>query len=739
MMHTSPARVSRATVAAILTVAVSALLTVPTLQAAGQAASSTCPWMDASRSADERAAELVAAMTVDEKVSMLHSAESTFLTYYGSAGHVAAIPRLCVPDLVLNDAGSGVGDAQVNTTAFPVGIAQAASWDPALQRRFGEALGWESWHKGINVILAPGVNIARVPMNGRNFEYAGEDPYLAGQTAAAVIQGIQSQHVIATVKHYAANNQETERMTGSSEMDERTLHEIYLPAFETAVEQGHPGSVMCAYNKIDAVYACEHPDLLTGVLKNEFGFNGFVMSDWNATHSTAPAANAGLDMEMAAAQNGQYFGDALKAAVAAGEVPMARLDDMVRRITRAMFAVGLFDDPVPPEPQGYEAVVNTPGEAAVARQVAEEGTVLLKNEGGLLPLSGVGKRIALIGQAAGPHGAELVYQGGGSSHVPLQGYVPVVSPLEGITRRAAANASTVTYADGTVVADAVAAAAASDVAVVFANDHESEGVDRPDLGLDYGVCGAFECADAPVAQDDLIAAVAQANPNTIVVLNTGGPVRMPWLDKVKAVVEAWYPGQEGGNAIASVLFGDVNPSGKLPQTFPRAESDLPTRTPEQYPGVDGHVSYSERLQVGYRWFDAQGIAPLFAFGHGLSYTTFRYSPPSVSRTPDGALVTFTVTNSGKRAGAEVAQVYTSAPTTSGEPPKQLKGYRKVYLQPGETATVRVPLDARAFAHWDSTENTWVVDKGTYQVLVGSSSRDIRGSASIALGARTLAP
>ena len=722
-----------------LATAVAALLAVPTTPASSADVESQCPWMDVSKAPGQRASELVSAMTLEEKISLVHGAEPAMLEYYGAAGHVAAIPRLCLPDLVLNDAGAGVGDGQVNTTAFPVGIAQAASWDRSLQRRFGEALGWEAWHKGINVMLAPGVNIARVPMNGRNFEYAGEDPYLAGETAVEVIRGIQSQNVVATVKHLAANNQEIERMTGSSDIDERTLHEIYLPAFEAAVEVGDVGSVMCSYNKINGVYGCEHPELLTDVLKKQFGFAGFVMSDWNATHSTAPAANAGLDMEMAAVNNGQYFGDALKTAVLNGEVPTSRLDDMVTRVVYAMFSVGAFDNPAVPQPQGFEAVVNTPAQATIARKVAEAGTVLLKNNDHALPLTGVGKKIALIGQAAGPQGAELTYHGGGSSHVPMAGYVPVVSPLEGITRRAAANASTVVYADGTAIADAVAAAKVSDVAIVYANDHESEGVDRLDLGLGYGICGGFQCAEVPISQDELIEAVAQANPNTIVVLNTGGPVRMAWLGQVKAVVEAWYPGQEGGNAVASILFGDVNPSGKLPQTFPTSENDLPTQTSEQYPGVNGHVSYSERLQVGYRWFDAQGITPLFPFGHGLSYTTFRYSEPAVSRTSDGATVSFTMTNTGTRAGAEVAQVYVAAPASSAEPPKQLKGFQKVFLDPGQSTRVTIALDDRAFAHWDTSQHTWLVPKGTYSILVGSSSRDIRRQATLTLGRRTLAP
>jgi beta-glucosidase len=695
--------------------------------------------MDATQSPDQRAGELVGAMTLDQKLSMLHGAEPYMLAYYGTAGHVAAIPGLCVPDLVLNDAGAGVGDGQVNTTAFPAGIAQAAGWDPKVQQQFGAGLGWEAWHKGINVMLAPGVNIDRVPMNGRNFEYAGEDPYLAGQTGAAVIRGIQSQNVVATVKHFAANNQETDRMSVSADVDERTLHEIYLPAFETAVKQGKAGAVMCSYNQLNSVYACENPALLTDALKKKFGFSGFVMSDWGGTHSTVAAANAGLDMEMAGSNNGQYFGDPLKTAVISGQVSTTRLNDMVTRIVRSMFADGLFDHPAATEPNGFAAVVNTPAEATLARAIAEQGTVLLKNKDGLLPLDGQSKKIALIGQAAGAAGAEQAYGGGGSSHVPMTGAVPVVSPQQGITQRGAANGDSVVYADGTSVADAVAAAKAADVAIVYANDSEAEGTDRANLGLDYGTCALVACAQFPISQDQLIGAVAEANPNTIVVLNTGGPVRMPWLGQVKSVIEAWYPGQEDGNAAAAVLFGDVNPSGKLPETFPVSENDLPTQTTAQYPGVNGHASYSEALQVGYRWYDSQNIAPLFPFGHGLSYTTFSYSGLRVSRTASGASVTMTITNTGTRAGAEVAQVYLAAPAAAGEPPKQLKGYQKVFLNPGQAAPVTVPLDSRAFAQWDTTNHTWLITPGTYQILVGSSSHDIRVQSSLTMPAKTLAP
>ena len=640
------------------------------------------------------------------------------VTYYGTANVIPGNPRLCIPALVFNDAGAGIGDAQVNVTAFPDGIAQAASWDVAAQRAYGAALGWEAWHKGINVQLAPGVNIARVAENGRNFEYAGEDPYLAGQTGAAVIQGIQSQHVVATIKHYALNNQETNRMTVSSDADERTIQEIYLPAFETAVRQGGVGAAMCSYNRVNSVYACENPTLLNTYLKGQFGFTGWVMSDWAATHSTARAANAGLDQE----QNigpGTYFASALKSAVSAKQVPKARIDDMVLRILRSMFRIGLFDHPAPAEPQGFAAVVSTPDDIATARHVAEEGMVLLKNDRSVLPLGGSGKRIAIVGFPGGPVGANLYYQGGGSSHVPLGGVVPgVVSPFEGMLRRGLADGDLVTYADGTAVADAVAAAAASDVAVVFAGTSDTEGTDRTDLHLNTKQCVVVGCTPSLSNPDQLIAAVARANPHTVVVLNTGGPVLMPWLGSVQGVVEAWYPGQEDGNATAAVLFGDVNPSGKLPMTFPRSATDTPIKTVAQWPGVNGHATYSEKLLVGYRWYDAARVAPLFPFGFGLSYTSFRYSNLAVAP----GRVSFDVTNTGGRAGAEVSQVYVGDPAATGEPPKQLKGYAKTSLQAGETQRVTVSLDPHAFAYWSTATHNWAVMPGCYQIFVGDSSR-----------------
>jgi beta-glucosidase len=703
-------------------------------------AAPACPWMDAKKPTEQRAQELVKAMSIDDKIQMVHQPQPIW-SHYGAAGYIPGNPNLCIPDLVLNDAGQGVGDQEVNTTAFPSGIAQASSWDTTLQRQLGKAIGNEAWHKGINVQLAPDVNIARFPMNGRNSEAFGEDPYFAGQTGVAEIKGIQDNPVLATVKHYALNNHEVNRMTVSSDANQRTIHEIYTPAFEAAVKQGRTGSVMCSYNRINSVYACENGPMLNEILKNEFGFDGFVMSDWGGTHSTKAAALNGMDMEMDLGP-GKYFGDALKTAVQSGQVPPARLDDMVLRIVRPMFRVGIFEHPAAAQPAAFSANVETPEDVALARKVSEDGTVLLKNASNALPITGQGKRIAVIGQAASQQGAEQSYNTGGSAHIPEAGPHPhVVAPITGITQRATANGDVVTYTDGNSQADAIAAASTADVAIVFAGDGESEGVDRPDMTLSnakfcvIGGCAPYGSGN----QDEMIKAVAGANPNTVVVLTTGGPMLMPWLGQVKSVLQAWFPGQEEGNAIAALLFGDVNPSAKLPQTFPKSQADLPTKTQSQYPGVNDksgvpHAAYSEGLKVGYRWYDSQGIEPLFPFGFGLSYTSFSLSGLQVKAAgggATGATVSVAVKNTGSRAGAEVPQLYVGLPPSTGEPPKQLKGYRKVPLQAGESRTVTMTLGQRAFSYWGT--GGWTVAKGCYRIMVGSSSRDIAQQKVVSVG------
>ena len=726
--------------AALLAALVSVATALATQQPTTAKAATACPWMDAKKSPNERAQELVKAMSIDDEIQMVHQAQPVW-AHYGAAGYIPGNANLCIPDLVLNDAGQGVGDQEVNTTAFPSGIAQASSWDRPLQRQLGRAIGNEAWHKGINVQLAPNVNIARFPMNGRNSEAFGEDPYLAGQTAASWIKGIQDNPVIGEVKHYALNNHEVNRMTVSADADQRTIHEIYTPAFETAVKSGHVGSVMCSYNRINGVYACENGPMLNTILKGEFGFDGFVVSDWNGTHSTKAAALAGLDMEMGISP-GTYYADALKTAVQSGQVPKARLDDMVLRITRVMFRQGIFEHPAASQPAAFSANVETPEDVALARKVSEEGTVLLKNAGGTLPINGQAKRIAVIGQAASQQGAEESYNTGGSAHIPEAGPHPhVVAPITGITQRATASNDIVTYSDGSSQADAVAAASAADVAVVFVGDGESEGVDRPDMTLaNAKFCVLAGCQPyGPGNQDDLIKAVAAANPNTVVVLTTGGPMLMPWLGQVKSVLQAWFPGQEEGNAIAALLFGDVNPSGKLPQTFPKSQADLPIKTQTQYPGVNNnagvpHAKYTEGLKVGYRWFDSQGIEPLFPFGFGLSYTTFSLTGLHVKPAAGGATgarATFTVKNTGSRSGSEVAQLYVGMPNETGEPPRQLKGYSRVFLSPGQSRTVTLSLGKRDLSYWGT--GGWTVARGCYRIMLGSSSRDIAQQKVVSVG------
>ena len=567
-----------------------------------------------------------------------------------------------------------------------------------------------------------------------------------------MIRGIQSQHVIATVKHYALNDQETDRTTDSSDASERTMQEIDLPAFEAAVKAG-VGAVMCSYNRINSVYACQDPYTLHDVLDDQFGFSGFVMSDWGANHSTVASADAGMDMEMpgGVGTDPEYYGSTLQTAVEDGQVSTATLNEMVRRILYTMFRLGLFDH-VPAEgAQAAATPATNANSLAMATTVAEDGTVLLKNTGGALPLTGTGRRIAVIGPAANQAGATLAEQGYGSGHVPEFGYQPgVVSPLQAITTRAAQAEDVVTYADGDATADAVAAARTADAAVVFISDAEIEGADRPDLDAHYGTCSFLDfassnsCSYTPLDENALVSAVAAANPHTIVVIQSGGPIAMPWIDQVQGILENWFPGQVDGDAIAPILFGDVDPSGKLPVTFPVSLSDDPLQTAAQYPGVmepgdsvGPHSTYSEGLLVGYRWYEAKDITPLFPFGYGLSYTTFRMSGVTVARTSSGASVTFTITNTGSRAGADVAQVYVGDPPSVGEPPKRLEGFRRVSLAPGKSQTVTVPLGEMSFAHWDTSSSQWVVSAGSYQVMVGSSSSDIAGQGSVALPSTSL--
>ena len=671
----------------------------------GLAIAVTASAQNANNQFEKRARDIVRQMTLDEKIAELHGIRDDAQGIYR---FVPPVPRLKIPALRVTNGPAGAGPGgtraprpQAPATALPSPISLASSWDRALAKEYGVIEGAESKDLANGLLEAPDINITRVPQNGRTFEGFGEDPYLAGELSVANIEGIQSQGIIANVKHYVANNQETDRFVVNEDIDERTLREIYLPAFEASIRKGHSASLMCAYPKINGTFNCENDELLNKILKKEWGFQGFVTSDFGATHSTIPSAMAGLDLEM---PTGKYFGDDLKAAVESGKVPMAVIDEKLVRRFRTMMELGVFDNPPQPRP------IPEKEDGAKARAMAEQGMVLLKNSGNLLPL--IAERVKSIA-VIGPMAAHAVTGGGGSSHV-----VPLysVDPVEGMKNRAGTSVN-VTFSDGADLAQAASAAKSADVAIVMVGMVDTEGRDHPLVLGD--------------AQDNLVEAVAKANAHTVVVLKTGSAVLMPWIEQVPAVLEAWYPGEEDGNAVADVLFGTANPSGKLPISFPRALDDLAANTPAQYPGVDGVAHYSEGVFVGYRHFDAKNIAPLFPFGFGLSYTTFEFANLKVSsasvsaKHPGTVTVDADVRNTGKVAGAEVAQLYVAIPATAvPQPPRQLKGFEKVVLHPGQTAHVRFTLDARSFSYWDVKSHGWKVAPGAYTVYVGSSSRDL---------------
>ncbi len=828
------------------------------------------PGLEAAQPVARRVRDAMAAMTLDEKLDLVSSG-------------VAGIARLGIAPLAFIDGPNGVSRARPHVVAFPNAIVLAATFDRTLARAYGTALGAEVHGTGRTLVGAPTVNIVRTPKWGRAPETLGEDPFLAGQIAAAEILGIQSQHVISQVKHYAANNQEVGRFgnpIGSPGVNvvvsQRALHEIYLPAFRAAVRKGHVGSIMCAYNRLNGEYPCQSPAIL-GLLRTQFGFDGFIEPDAGlAVRDDVAAATAGVDnfqLGTLATSLGIPMKGTLTAALQAGRLTPARLDEMVAHILTPMFRVGVIDHP----PTGTaDAEVDTPAHLALATNLAAAGTVLLRNRDAVLPLAPQVRSIAVIGFDAGP-GTQIAENG---SAAVLPGR-PVITPLEGITARA--QGVQVTYAPGTLgvvplpvlpsdrlmpssaagpgllgtfysgtdfggvpvtirvdpsldfetdpgplakipgttassarwsgallppatgryrfsittsgvarlfldgqlvvsadtefwnggvispganpislhgVADlvggvavpivveystassiggaalhlgwqppdeelraaAVAAAQAADVAVVFVNDVSSEGMDRGSLAL-------------PGDQDALVDAVADANPRTIVVLHTAGPVLMPWLEKVAAVVEAWYPGQQTGAAIAAVLFGDLEPTGRLPITFPATELQGPATQPASYPGIGANVTYDEDLLVGYRYFDAMEEEPLFPFGHGLSFTEFALDGLRVRCLPGGrADATVEIANTGSRPGTAVVQLYLGFPMAAGEPPNQLKGFRRVPLQVGERRRVRLPIDAASFAIWDTDTAGWRVQPGTYAVRLGLSSRDLSLEATLTMRA-----
>jgi beta-glucosidase len=706
------------------------------------------PWMNRSLSADQRATLAVKAMTREEKLRWVFGYFGTEFAPKGtkppkgsipySAGFVPGNPRLGLPDLQETDAGLGVatqaGPTPRERTQLPSGLVTASTWDPQVAYAGGAMIGSEARLSGFNVMLAGGVNLMRDPRNGRNFEYAGEDPLLAGTMVGHAVKGIESNHVISTVKHYALNDQETGRNELDVHIDKAAARMSDLLAMQIALEQSDAGSVMCSYNRVFGQYACENDYLLNEVLKKDWGFKGYVMSDWGATHSTAFAANNGLDR-----QSGQefdkspYFGGALAEAIKTGRVSEARLDDMAMRIVRAMFAKGVVDNPV-----HQDGKIDFAKNGLVSRTTAEEGMVLLKNDNKTLPLAKSVKTIAIIGG----HADVGVLSGGGSSQVyPVGGMAvkglepkswpgPVVyhpsSPLRAI--QAQAPNAKVVYDDGTDPARAARVAAQADVALVFATQWVGESIDATSLAL-------------PDNQDKLIETVAGANAHTVVVLQNGGPVTMPWLNKTPAVLEAWYPGTSGGDAIARVLFGAVNPSGHLPATFPASEDQLPRhkvdgdpKQPEQQFTVD----YTEGAAIGYKWFDQKGLTPLFPFGHGLSYTTFSYSGLA-SQVKDGHVhVRFKVTNTGSVAGKDVPQVYVAPLGTKWEAPKRLAAWDKVNLQPGESKEVEVVVEPRILGMFDEKSKTWRIAKGKYKLVLADDAAGAHAtSVTVDLPATTL--
>ena len=692
------------------------------------------------QSALQRADALLKQMTLDEKLQLLVSRYPNNASPGGGAGYVEGVPRLHIPNINISDSGTGSGSNKQPSSTLPATIAVAASWDRQLAFDYAVQIARELRAQGFGMGLGGGTNLAREPRCGRNFEYLGEDPVLAGELLTQRTLGTQSQHVIASIKHFAGNEQETNRMGGNSTIDERTLRELYLLPFEIAVNKAHPGSVMCSYNRLNGEYGCENAYLLTDILKNEWQFPGFVQSDWGATHSTARAINAGLDEEEGSEPGPTWFNriDVLYA-LANHDITEARLDDMVRRKLYAMITTGLMDN----SPNGGEKI-DFAAATAFAQSAEEQSIVLLKNDGAQLPLSADKlKSIAVIGS----HADIAVGTGGGSGDTmdPVTSFlsdcgglrfgthagcdwwrtpwlkldVSIVKAVQELAPNAKVifggnkeQAEPFRAYSKPEIDEAVALAAKSDVAVVIVNQPAGE---------DFGDLPSLSLAN-PTNQDALVEAVATANAHTIVVLENGNPVLMPWRDKVAAIVEAWFPGQGGGRAIANVLFGKVNPSAKLPMTFPERNEDIPTW------GKDGTMAkdpvYTEKLNIGYRWYDARKIKPMFEFGYGLSYTHFGYSNLSVNTAVDNTLtVVFTVKNEGSLEGAEVPQVYLGI-NNKDEPPLRLVGFSKISLMPGESRQVRITISPRMQSIWSVDANDWKFIPDS-RVYVGASSRDIR--------------
>jgi len=692
---------------------------------------------------------VVSVMTVDEKIAMVH-AQSKFCS--------PGVPRLGIPEVWCTDGPHGIrpevlwdeweqaGWTSDSCTAFPALTCLAASWDPSLSLLYGQSIGEEARYRGKDVLLGPGVNIYRNPLNGRNFEYMGEDPYLSSQMVVPYIKGVQSRGVATCVKHFALNNDEIHRHTVNVIVDDRTLYEIYLPAFEAAVREGGTWTIMGGYNFYQDEHNCHNRRLLVDILRGEWGFDGVVVSDWGGTHDTDQAIHNGLDMEFGTWTDGltmgatnsydnYYMADPYKQRIASGKVGTKELDEKVGRILRLCTRTSMDSS------YGF-GKFTCPEHTAAARRIGAEGIVLLKNEGGILPLKG-DEKILVVGENA----IKMMTVGGGSSSLKAKWEI---SPLQGLRERF----QSVSYERGYVgdaggeyngvstgqdlsdprsadrlIADAVAKAREADVVIFIGglnkSDHQDcEGVDRESYALPYG-------------QDRVIEVLAQANPRTVVVNISGNAVAMPWVDRVPAIVQDWYLGSEAGHSLADVLSGDVNPSGKLPFTFPVSLEDGPIKTESQYPGIRREgvseeiydETYSEGVFVGYRWYDTKGVRPLFPFGYGLSYTTFEYSDLSIS----GRKVTVSVKNTGNVAGAEVVQMYISDREASVQrPSKELKAFRKVFLEPGQSVAVEFTISDRDLSFFDEKAHAWKAEKGDFEILLGSSSADIRSRGTFTL-------
>ena len=691
------------------------------------------PWMNPNLAPDERAEMVLKQLTLDEKLALLHGNGMAHVPQWtmpltplanGGAGYVEGVKRLGIPPLIISDAAYGVRDSGANgryATAMPSNLGAASSWDPDSACAYGEMIGQDLRAQGFDMTLGGGVDLVREPRNGRTFEYTGEDPLLAGTMDGSMMKCEQAQHIVGDIKHYVMNDQETGRFVVNAIISQKDMQESDLLAFHIAIAAANPGAVMCSYNRINAVYGCENPYTLNEVLKKEWGFKGFVISDWTGTHSTIAASATGLDQEQPLAD---YFGPKLKEAVEAGKVPVSEIDDHARRVLYAEFLSGIVDNPpqtsVPDVEKGLE----------VAQHVEEESIVLLKNDHNVLPIDP--SRVHSIAIIGG-HADVGMISGGGSAQVDPPGGNAIMPPGKGATiwqehiwfptsplraLRAKLPNTKIAFDPGTDLQSAAALARNSDLAIVFASQWLAEDMDLPSLSLSGN-------------QNDLIEQITAANPHTIVVLESGTAVTMPWIEKAAGVVEAWFAGSSGDKALANVLVGDVNPSGKLPITFPKSENDLPrssippvpaqdlTGDPSTHPSTYA-VHYDEGPEVGYKWFEAQHKQPLFPFGFGLSYSSWGYSGLSVDSASKS--VRFTVTNTGKRTGTEIAEVYASLPEGTHESSyRRLVGWKRITLQPGDSQTVTVPIDSRVLKTFEPADSKWNFESGDYGIFVGGSS------------------